>query len=58
MNKAWLKIKQAWEENPLMVIGIAAVAATAGAKLIDATSNYKGRRTWEREVDRRIRQSN
>jgi hypothetical protein len=55
MNKAWLKIKAAWEENPLMVIAIAGFAATAGAKLIDATSNYKGRKTWEREVDRRIR---
>jgi len=55
MNKAWLKIKQAWEENPLMVIAIGAAALTAGAKVIDATSNYKGRKTWEREVDRRIR---
>lgn len=57
MNKGWEKLKTAWEENPLMVMAIGAAAATAASKLIDATSNYKGRKTWEREVARRDRMS-
>lgn len=57
MDKVWIKIKQAWEDNPLQVILVGAVAATAAAKLIDASSNARSRKTWDREVSRRVRNS-
>lgn len=54
MNKAWNQIKKAWEENPLQVIVIGALAATAAAKLLDASTAAKNSRAWEKEVNRRI----
>jgi len=57
MNKAWNKIKQTWEENPLVVIGIGAVAVNAAAKLMDANTRRQNARSWEIEVERRNRMS-
>lgn len=37
-SKAMDKIKEAWNENPLMVIAVVGAAAHGLAKLIDATS--------------------
>lgn len=54
MHKATDRIKQAWNENPLAVIAIAALAATAAAKLMDASTNRLKEKTWAKEVDRRI----
>lgn len=48
------KLKQAWDDNPLMVIGIGVVAVTAAAKLIDSVSVAQGRRAYARQVDYRI----
>jgi hypothetical protein len=48
------KLKKAWDENPLAVIGIAAIAVTAAAKLIDAMSAAQGRRAYARQVDYRV----
>jgi hypothetical protein len=53
MNKALDKIKQAWDENPLAVIFVATLAATAAAKLLDASTARSNARTWAKEVDRR-----
>jgi hypothetical protein len=53
MNKALDKIKQAWEENPLQVIVVGALAATAASKLIDSMAAAKNTSTWAKEVDRR-----
>ena len=55
MNNAWTRIKETWNENPLLVIGVVGFAATAAATLIDSTSNAASRRTWDREVARRER---
>jgi len=54
MNKAIERLKQAWDENPLACIAVGALAVTATAKLMEARTNQVKRRTWEREVDRRI----
>lgn len=54
MNKAIDKLKEAWNENPLACIAIGALAVTATAKLMEANTHRASRRTWEREVDRRI----
>jgi hypothetical protein len=53
MKKAKDKIKQAWEENPLAVVAVGAVAATAAAKVLQAVTEAQKARTWEKEVDRR-----
>lgn len=55
MDKAMNRIKQAWDENPMGVIIVASLAATAAAKLLDASTSRANARTWSKEVDRRTR---
>lgn len=54
MNDWKTRIKQAWNENPLAVIAIAALAATAAAKVMDANTQRQNAKVWAREVDRRV----
>lgn len=54
MKKFTDRIKLEWERNPLNVIVVAALAASAAAKLIDAVSASKGRSAYARQVDYRI----
>lgn len=49
-----LKLKKAWDENPVAVIAVGALAVTATAKLIDAMSAAQGRRAYARQVDYKI----
>lgn len=49
------KLKEQWDENPITVIGVGALAITAVAKLIDAVSASKGRRAYARQIDYKIR---
>lgn len=51
------KIKQAWEENPILVIGVGAAAIKAVAALIDANTRRVNAHAWAIEVDRRNRMS-
>ena len=44
--------KQA-EENPLLALGVGAAALTAVTKLIQAGTERRNSKTWEKEVDRR-----
>lgn len=53
MNKWTERIKQAWNENPLAVVAVGAIAITAVAKLMDANTERTKAKTWEMEVDRR-----
>ena len=53
MQNAKDKLRKAWDDNPLAVIGVAAIAATALGKLFDGIANINRSRTWRREVDRR-----
>ena len=48
------KLKKAWDENPLLVVAIGAVAVTATAKLIDSLSAAQGRRAYAKQVDYRV----
>jgi hypothetical protein len=48
------KLKKAWDENPLAVVAIGALAITATAKLIDSMSAAQGRRAYARQVEYRI----
>jgi hypothetical protein len=49
------KLKQEWERNPIGVIAVGAIAATAAAKLIDALSAAQGRRAYARQIDYKVR---
>jgi hypothetical protein len=49
------KIKQAWDENPMAVIGISAAAITAVAKIAQVAVEANNSRTWKKEVDRRVK---
>ncbi len=48
------KIKQKFNDDPLQVIMIGALAATAAAKLLDAMSAAQGRRAYARQIDYKI----
>lgn len=53
MDKALNKIKKTWEENPLLVIGIATAAATAASQLMNANAKRINAKAWKKEVNRR-----
>jgi len=55
MNDMKIKLKRAWDENPLAVMGVGAAVVTAAAKLLDAASAAKGRRAYAKQVNYRIR---
>ncbi len=58
IKKSWKKgvdkIRETWEENPVLVIGVTAAALTAAAKFIDAVSSARSRRAYARQVDFRV----
>ncbi len=53
-NKGLDKLRHAWEENPLLVIGIYTAAAGTTAQLINAISSARSRRAYARQVDYRV----
>lgn len=55
MKQGLEKLKNKFNEEPLQVLVVGAFVASASAKLIDALSNAAGRRTWQKEVQRRER---
>jgi hypothetical protein len=54
-NKFLNNLKQAAEENPVVVILAVAAVMTAGAKLIKAHGESKGSRAYARQVEYRIK---
>lgn len=48
------KLKRAWDENPVAVIAVGALAINALAKLIDAWSASQGRRAYAAQVAYKI----
>lgn len=55
MDKAWNAIKKRWEEDPLTVIMIGSVAASAAAALINSLSAAQGRRAYAKHASLRAR---
>lgn len=53
MNKAWDKIKQAWNDNPMAVILVTTLAANAAAKVLHEVVAARNSRTYALEVERR-----
>lgn len=50
-------LKTKLEENPVETIAVAAMAATAAAKLLSSMTGAANSRSWKKEVDRRDRMS-
>lgn len=51
------KLKQQWNENPIGVIVVGAMAATAASKLIDSVSAAQGRRAYAKQVNHSVKKS-
>jgi hypothetical protein len=49
------RLKEEWDRNPLQVMTVGALAATAAAKVLDTLSAAQGRRAYAKDVDRRVR---
>lgn len=49
------KLKQQFDENPSAVIGAAALAVTAAAKLIDSLSSARSRRAYAKQVNHSVK---
>jgi hypothetical protein len=46
------KIREAWNENPLLVIGVAAGFMMATSKLIDSVSGIRSRSAYAKRMNR------
>ena len=53
--KAIDKLKEQWNQNPLAVITVGALAATAAAKLITSISETQGRRAYAQQIKWKIK---
>lgn len=54
-NKIKMKLQQSMEENPVQTLAVGALVVTALSKFMQAYSNLRRDRTWDREVARRER---
>jgi hypothetical protein len=50
------KLMKQWEENPLMVIGVAGASAAGIAKLLDAIASVQSKRAYARLMKQRERE--
>jgi hypothetical protein len=48
-------LKRAWNENPLLVIGVGAAAVTAASKLLDSVSAAQGRKAYAKQVNHSVK---
>lgn len=46
-------LKRQIEEQPLIALGVASAALSGAAKLLNANTNRRNSKTWNREVKRR-----
>lgn len=53
--KAWDKIKEAWDENPMLVITVGTAAVAALGKLIDAVGNVQSKRAYAKHYNSKKR---
>lgn len=47
------RLKKEWNENPLQVIVVGALAVTAAAKLLDTMSHVRSRNAYATQINRR-----
>lgn len=51
--KAWSKIKEAWDDNPMLVVTIATAAVAALGKLIDAAGSIQSKRAYAKQFSKK-----
>lgn len=51
--KAWDKIKEAWDENPMLVITVGTAAVAALGKLIDAAGSIQSKRAYAKRMNKK-----
>jgi hypothetical protein len=49
-NKALTKLKEAWNENPIMVIGVIGAALAGAGKFIDASGSIVSKWAYARRI--------
>jgi hypothetical protein len=49
--KAWDKLKEAWNDNPILVIGVGTAAVGALGKLIDAVGSIQSKRAYAKQFN-------
>jgi hypothetical protein len=54
-SKAWSKIKEAWDQNPMGVAIVVTAVFTATAKLIDSVGSYQSKKAYAEEARNRSR---
>lgn len=54
-QRAMTTLKHQFEENPLLVIGVATGALLALAKVAETATDARNSKTWKKEVARRER---
>ena len=55
MDKIKTKIKQLWEENPVIVIMVGTAVANTAIHATKAMTEARNAKSWAKEVDRRDR---
>lgn len=51
--KAWAKIKEAWDDNPILVVGVGTAAVGALAKLIEAAGSIQSKRAYAKRMNKK-----
>lgn len=51
------QLKAEWQKNPLNVLAVGTLVATAAAKIIDSASAVQGRRAYAKQVNHRVKNS-
>lgn len=49
--RAWDKIKEAWDENPMLVITVGTAAVAALGKLVDAVGSIQSKRAYAKRMN-------
>lgn len=49
------RLKAEWNANPVNVIMVGALAATAAAKVLDSMSAAQGRRAYAKQIDYKVK---
>jgi hypothetical protein len=54
-NDFQAKLKKLWDENPVIVLVLGIATANAGSRLIQANSQRRNSKAWDRETKRRVK---
>lgn len=49
------RLKKEWDDNPMQVIMIGSLAATAAAKVLDTLSSARSRHAYAKQIDYKVK---